>query len=150
MLLLPVAYTLTCCMLTPNIFITVFFSLPSVITLKEEPITYLCFSCSASLWCIYRSITNIDFDNHKLGLWPIHLYDLYTSIYGTYGAHLQAENWKVHNYLYSFFVILPWSHDLENVTSCWVSQGVHSTPSTRSITPCYWPTLDLRQGVYVV
>ena len=26
------------------------------------------------------------------------------------------SDWQVHNYLYSFFVILPWWHDLENVT----------------------------------
>ena len=37
-------------------------------------------------------------------------------------------------YLYSFFVILRWSHDLENVTLCSVSQDVQRTPlHTRSI-----------------
>jgi len=34
------------------------------------------------------------------------------------------SSWKVQNYLYSIFVILLWSHNLENVTSSSVSQGV--------------------------
>jgi len=40
---------------------------------------------------------------------------------------------KVQNYLSSFFVIFPWSHCMENVTSCSAWQGVRRTPSTPGV-----------------
>jgi len=43
--------------------------------------------------------------------------------------------WKVQNYFNTvvFFVILPWSHQLENVTLYSVSPGVRRTPSTPEV-----------------
>jgi len=35
-----------------------------------------------TVWSIYRSTTITYFDNHKLGMRPIHRCDLYASIYG--------------------------------------------------------------------
>ena len=61
------------------------------------------------------------------------LFEYENSRIHTYGAHLRAGEYIGYsNYLYGFFVILPCSHDLENVTSCAVSQGVRRTPQNIS------------------